>query len=415
MDHPKMRCTYVGVDSHKDTHTAVFLDCFFGKLGEIRFPNRPSAFPAFLADAERFRLPGTEFLFGLEDVSAYGRMLSGFLSDCGQQVKHVNALLVARERKNRNITEKTDSVDAECAARVLLSRLSDLPDAEPLGKYWILRTLVIRRGFIVKNNVCLKNHLHTLLTQHYPNYTDFFTNIDCKTSLIFFMKYPSPSALANVSHEELSEFLKDPSNKRVGEDKAREILDSLEDTTVEYQEIRDMAVRSAIRQIESNLKELDCVEEAMASFLEKFDCTLTTMKGIDVVTAAALLSCIGDIKKFSTPAKLARYSGIAPITYSSGKKDLQFANQRGNRELHTVFYGLAIRVSSPVGPASKVINPFFYEYYHRKRAEGKTKRQALKCVERRLVNIVWAMLTNNEEYVNPPMYYVQKEDAAAKK
>jgi hypothetical protein len=37
-------------------------------------------------------------------------------------------------------------------------------------------------------------------------------------------------------------------------------------------------------------------------------------------------------------------------------------------------------------------------------SEGKTKRQALKCVQRRLVNIVWAMLKNNEEYVNPPMY-----------
>jgi transposase len=51
------------------------------------------------------------------------------------------------------------------------------------------------------------------------------------------------------------------------------------------------------------------------------------MAGIDVVTAAQMLSCIGDIRKFPTPAKLARYSGVAPVTYASGKKDLQFANQ----------------------------------------------------------------------------------------
>jgi transposase len=133
------------------------------------------------------------------------------------------------------------------------------------------------------------------------------------------------------------------------------------------------------------------------------------MTGINVVTASQMLSCIGDIKRFSTPAKLARYAGIAPITHASGKKDLQFANQRGNRELNSLFYNLAVRVSATVGSTNKVLNPFFYDYYHRKLSEGKTKPQALKCVQRRLVNIIWTMLTKNEEYVNPPMYDVPTE------
>ena len=414
MAHQKMLYTYVGIDSHKDTHTAVFLDCFFEKLGEARFGNMPSGFPAFLEEAQQFKMDGTEFLFGLEDVSSYGRTLTAFLTESGHEVKHVNALLVARERKNQNVTEKTDSIDAECAARVLLSKFGDLPDAAPKGKYWIVRTLVVRRDFIVKNNSCLKNHLHSLLVQHYPNYSDFFTNIDCKTSLAFFMRYPSPSALANVTHDELTDFLKGPSLNHFGAEKARQILDSLENTTVEFQDIRDMAVRSAIRQIEFNIQEMELVEKAMAAFLKEFDCTLTTMTGIDVVTAAALLSCIGDISKFSSPAKLARYSGVAPVTYASGKKDLQFANQRGNRKLHTILYRLAIRVSMTVGPTNKAQNPFFYDYFHRKISEGKTKRQALKCVQRRLVNIIWTMLTNHEEYVNPPMFDLPKDKDKAR-
>lgn len=410
--HPKMRYTYVGIDSHKDTHTAVFMDCFFERLGEITFENLPSKFGNFLNDALKFQIEGTTFLFGLEDVSAYGRTLAVFLTDNSQEVKHVNALLVARERKNQNIVEKTDSVDAECAARVLLTKMNELPDVKPQDKYWILRTLVVRRDFIVKNNTCLKNHLHSLLTQHYPNYGNFFDNIDCKTSLLFFMQYPSPSTLKGVTHEELTVFLQEPSNKRIGAEKAREILDSLEDTTVKYQEVRDMTVQSAIRQIEFNLLELERVETTMAVFLDKFRCPLTSMTGIDVVTAAQILSCIGDVRKFSTSAKLARYSGVAPITYASGRKDLQFANQRGNRELHAILYRLAVRISMTVGPTNKVINPFFYEYYHKKLSEGKTKRQAIKCVERRLVNIIWTMLTNGEEYINPPMYEVPKTKEA---
>ena len=47
----------------------------------------------------------------------------------------------------------------------------------------------------------------------------------------------------------------------------------------------------------------------------------------------------------------------------------------------------------------------------KKLSEGKTKKQALKCLERRLVNIIWTMLTNNEEYVNPPMIEIEKEEA----
>ena len=410
MNHPNMQYTYIGIDSHKNTHTAVFLDCFFTKLGEITFNNMPSEFGAFLSEADKFRMEGTSLLFGLEDVSAYGRTLTVFLKNNGQAVKHVNALLVARERRNQMVTNKSDSVDAECAARVLLSKFSKLPDAQPEDKYWVLRTLIVRRSFIVRNNISLKNHLHTLLMFHYPNYRNFFYRIDGATALAFFMWYPSPSTLEGVTVEELADFLREPSNGKVGEDKAREILDSLQDTTVPFQEVRDGAVQSTIRQIQFNDRELDRLETILAEVLDWFGTTLTSMTGLDVVSAAQMLSCIGDIKRFSTPAKLARYAGIAPVAYSSGQKNLNFANKRGNRELNSLFFNLATRLIATVGSANKVINPFFYDYYHRKISEGKTKKQALKCVQRRLVNIIWNMLANNVEYANPPMYDLPKKE-----
>jgi transposase len=414
MKHPKMQYTYVGIDSHKATHTAVFLDCFFEKIGEITFENLPSKFPKFLKEAEKFKVDGTEFLFGLEDASSFGRTLATFLTDKACKVKHVNAHLVAKERKNQNITQKTDGIDAECTARVLLSKLNELPDAIPDEKFWILRTLVVGRDFIVKANTRSKMLLHSLLTQHYPNYRTFFVYLDGKTSLAFFKKYPSPSTLENVTKEELAEFLLIESGEIFGMEKAELILESLENTTVEHQEIRNEAVRSTIRQIEFYLNELEKIEVSMAVYLEKFDCTLTSMAGIDVVSACQILSCIGDVKRFPTAAKLARYAGIAPVTYASGQSEKQYANKRGNRELNSLFYALAVRLTSPVGPNNKILNMFFYDYYMRKLSEGKTKRQAMKCVERRLVNVVWTMLTNNEEYVNPPVFDKPKLDNGGK-
>jgi len=414
MGHIKTKYTYVGIDSHSDTHTAVLLDCFFDKLGEAAFKNLPSCFPAFLEEAGRLRADGTELLFGLEDTSSYGRTLALFLTERGMRVKHVNAFLVAMERKNQTFTQKTDSVDAECAARVLLSKFDALPDAAPDSKQWALRTLVVRRAFIVKNNASLKNHLHSLLMQHYPNYRELFPEIDSKAAIAFFMRFPSPSALKGTPLKELAEFLREASDGKVGAGKhsslrAQEILDTLQNTSVPFQEIRDESVRSTLRQIQANIQEIEQLETSIALFLEQFSCTLTSMNGIDVVSAAQMLSCIGDVKRFSTPAKLARYAGIAPVTYASGKKNLQFSNHRGNRELNSIFYLLAVRL---IGSASgTVVNPFFYDYYRRKISEGKTKKQALKCVQRRLVNIVWTMLTRNEEYVNPPMFTLRKEGA----
>lgn len=418
MKHQKMKWTYVGIDTHKDTHTAVFLDCFFQKLGELTFSNLPSAFDSFLSQAESLKANGTTLMFGLEDASSLGRTLAVFLINNKKPVKHVNSLSVARERKNGNITQKTDSIDAECTARVLLSKLDKLPFVSLQDKYWILRTLVVQRNQLVESNIRAKQTLHNLLTQHYPNYNKFFKCIDGKTSLAFFNAFPSPKYLENVTREELIAFLHIFSEKRLGSRKADVILSSVEnisyDILEEHQKIRDDAIRCVIRQIEFYMEELKHIEHSMATYLQPLDCTLTSMAGIDTVSACQILSCIGDISKFKTPAQLARYAGIAPVTYASGKKDSQFADKRGNRELNALFFTLAVRLISPVGPNRKLINMFFYDYFKRKQAEGKTKRQAIKCVERRLVNIIWTMLTRNEEYVNPPVFDIPKNESVEK-
>jgi hypothetical protein len=79
MSHAKMRYTCIGVDMHKETLTAVALDCFYEHLGEITFKNSPADFEQFLKDISKLKAEGTTFLFGLEDVSAYGRQLAVFL------------------------------------------------------------------------------------------------------------------------------------------------------------------------------------------------------------------------------------------------------------------------------------------------------------------------------------------------
>lgn len=404
MFHPKMKYLYVGIDSHKETHTAVFLTCFYEKLGEITFQNVPSEFPKFLSEVRKHASNDIDLSFGLEDVSAYGRKLASFLKSKGFIVKHVNAGLVAHERKSMNVLQKTDSFDAECAARVLLNRFDSLPDVNLQDKYWTLQELVTRRKALIKMNVSLKNQLQTYVPQSYPSCNKFFSDICCESGLAFFEKYSSPSKLESVTPEEIVKLLMNNGRSSHKESKAKLILECVKKdgvTTTEYQELRDSIIVSIIRQIRLNTKEIDIVDESIKGFLKEFDYKLQTMRGINFVTAASLIAEIGDIERFETPAKLAKYAGVSPVTYASGKSEVQFANSRGNRILNQTFFCLAVTLIGTSGIQSRIINPYFYDYYKKKISEGKTKKQALKCVQRRLVNIIWGMMKNKTEYVNP--------------
>lgn len=121
------------------------------------------------------------------------------------------------------------------------------------------------------------------------------------------------------------------------------------------------------------------------------------------MTAAALIANIGDVKRFGNADKLARFAGIAPVRFSSASKGKDQKNKQGNRELHSILYFLAIQQVQVAKVSGKPRNPVFHDYYQRKIQEGKTKKQALVCVMRRLVNIVYGMMKHRSAYVMPDL------------
>ena len=70
---------YVGIDLHKETHTAVMIDCYNQKLGEITFPNRPADFPKLVTKVKKCNTDGKEVVYGLENAYGYGRALAVWL------------------------------------------------------------------------------------------------------------------------------------------------------------------------------------------------------------------------------------------------------------------------------------------------------------------------------------------------
>lgn len=313
---------YVGVDLHKETHTAVILNCWNEFVDEITFDNRPAEFPKLEKLVNKYCKKYSkendkgityEPVYGLENAYGYGRSLALYLLEHEYIVKDVNPALSHLQRKSAPQFKKNDSYDAQCVATILINLLDELPDAKPADDYWTLAQLVNRRENIVVELTRLKNELHEQLVHAYPRYKDFFTVIDRPTALYFWGTYSTPICLTGITAEQLAEELKSISHNQCSINRAKKILDLVASdgqTYREYQEERDYVTKNLVRILEFQNKELVEIEKQIERMLIQFECTLTSISGVDIVTAAKLLSEIGDINLFPNPDRLASFAGI---------------------------------------------------------------------------------------------------------
>ena len=115
---------YVGIDLHKDTHTAVIIDCFNNMLGEITFANTPAEFPKLVKKVKKYCIDGKQPVYGLENAYGYGRALAVWLIEKGYAVKDVNTSISNRQAKHQGaMYKKSDVDDAKAIALATVNML----------------------------------------------------------------------------------------------------------------------------------------------------------------------------------------------------------------------------------------------------------------------------------------------------
>ncbi|MDK8182625.1 IS110 family transposase [Paenibacillus sp. UMB4589-SE434] len=400
----RLKHVFIGIDLHKNHHTAVFLNGFKRKLGSFKFDNKPSEFPKLVAEAKKYIRKGISPVYGLEDTGGYGRALAVYLVEQKHTVKEVNPALPNGIRKANPIVQKSDEWDAECVGHVLIDKFESLPTAKPMDQYWVIAQLVTTRTAAATNLTVLINQLHAQLGHHYPSYRKFFAELDGKTALAFFEQYPSPHLLKGTTVQELREFLLKPSNYACSIKTAEKILSMIKedgDTTRDYQAERDFIIQSHIRRIRNCKEEMQAIEQHLKLIMQDTGYQLDSMYGIDIVTAAGFVAEIGNIHRFTSAQKLARFAGIAPVFRGSGDKGKYYKCKQGNRTLHELFYRLACRQIGTKRGSKEPNNPYYYAYYKQKLSAGKTKTQAIICVMRKLVDVVYALMKHKTMYVKP--------------
>ena len=142
--------------------------------------------------------------------------------------------------------------------------------------------------------------------------------------------------------------------------------------------------RDELRQLRELSRTIDALEAEIADLVAEVAPQLLAEPGFGPLTAAKLIGEIAGVERFSSDAKLARAGGIAPIPVSSGKTNRHRLDRGGNRQINTAIHRVAVTRAR--------CHPETRAYIERKRAEGKTNRDAIRCLKRHLARRVWHLL-----------------------
>lgn len=385
----------VGIDIAKRGHEAVVIDQQGNTvLKPFRFANTHTGFNKLMDNIRRVCPDMSEAVFGMEATGHYWLPLYGHLREKKLSVHVMNPIQSDALRGLYIRQTKTDSRDAFIIAEVIrFGRYTNthLLDSDLMA----LRELCRQRFYLVDMTSDLKRKVIALLDQLFPEYETLFSDIFGATSVKLLMEYTTPEEIAALDTAKLCDFLKEASRGRLAMDKAEQILSAAQNTfgVMLIADTIGVIIRQLLEQIQFLEQQLGALEALIASKLTPFNSPLTTISGISTTLAAVILSEIGDISRFDSPAKLAAFAGVDPTLKQSGDFTGSRAkmSKRGSPYLRRALWLAAF--------ASLRIDPALRAFYDAKRAQGKIHSVAMGHLSRKMASFVFAVLRDNKPYL----------------
>jgi transposase len=333
----------IGADTHKRTHTCGAVDALTAAArGELTVPARHGSFGKLLRWA---RALDPERVWAIEDCRHVSGALERFLLGRGERIVRVAPKHMAGARRSARERGKSDSIDAFAVARAALKEgIENLPGAHLDGAALDIRLLVDHREDLVAartgDQQRLRWHLH-----------DLWPDLEIPAGALDTAKWLGKASRRLARAQQTARV-------RI----AREL-------------VRQITVRTA------RIREL---EQELAALVESYAPQLLAERGCGPLTAAKLIGEIAGADRFRTDAKLARTGGAAPIPASSGNTNRHRLDRGGNRQLNCALHRLAVNKAT--------WDPHAAAYLARKQAEGKSRKEALRCLKRYLARRVWRLL-----------------------
>ena len=203
---------------------------------------------------------------------------------------------------------------------------------------------------------------------------------------------PSPQGIASMHMTHLSHLLVTASHGHFKKEQAKELRVLAQKSVGSNDSSLSIQITHTIAQIELLDSQLNSVEAEMTEIMKFNDSVIMTIPGIGYINGGMILGEIGDIHRFSCPAKLLAFAGLDPSVYQSGNYCAKRTrmSKRGSRVLRYALINAAHNVVKN--------NATFKTYYDKKMAEGRSHYNALGHCAGKLVRIVWKMLTDGVEF-----------------
>lgn len=387
---------FVGIDIGKNNHVASMMD----EKGKVvfkafSFSNTTDGGNALFSKLSSFSSDPSDFEIGMEATGHYWLSVYSFLFEKGFLLHVINPIQTDGWRKGTEIRKrKNDTIDSVLIADLIRygqfveTRLAD----EDL---FSLRTLTRFRTYLVESISDLKRKVVCILDQVFPEYQSIFSNIFGRTSKEILLQFSSPIDFENISSETLAKLLAQLSRQKVGTTKAEQLKAAASSSfgITFAQNSFTFQLKALIEQISFIENQVKETETEISRIMEKLKSPITTITGIGNVTGAAIISEIGDISKFDSPRKLVAFAGIDASVTQSGEFEAthNVMSKRGSPYLRKAIFQSALIASFK--------DPVLSAYYQKKRSEGKHHLTCVGAVSRKMCNIIYAVLKNNEPYV----------------
>jgi transposase len=391
-----MTAVWAGIDSGKRAHHCAVIDAAGRMVLSRRVANDESALLELITSV--LALAGGDQVVWATDLNAGGAALViALLADRGQQVLYIPGRIVHHAAATYRGDGKTDAKDA----RIIADQARMRTDLQPVhGGDQIstdLRLLTARRTDLVCDRVRAISRLRATMLEYFPALEAAF-DYSKKAPLILLSGYQTPEAIRRTGASRLAAWLK----KRGCRGSANVARKAVEAANAQHTVLRTepvaaqlvAAIAGQITAIDTEIAQLDDV--ISERFAQHPDAPiLLSMPGFGPVLAAAFLANTGgDLRAFQSADRLASVAGLAPAPRDSGRiSGNHHRPRRFNRRLMRTCY-LAALSSLKNSPASRA-------FYERKRAEGKSHKQALIALARRRISTLWAMLRDRTTYREP--------------
>ena len=384
---------FVGIDIAKHNHeSSVIAQDGSVVRKAMRFANSQAGYNKLM---EMVRSLKESVVFGMEATGHYWLTLYTHLRNDGCTVHVINPIQSDALRGMYIRKTKNDAVDSVIIADVIRFGRYCETSVEP-DDLQAMRELCRQRFYVIDMASDLKRKVIALLDQVFPEYEKLFSDTFGASSMEILSQYTTPEEMLSVSSQRLAEVLEKASRGRLGAAKAVEIQNAARNSfgIVMASSSFSLIIRQYIEQIRSLEASVDAFDAEIARLLSGFDTQLTTITGIGPTLAAVILSEIGgDIRRFSSPAKLAAYAGVDPTVKQSGdfSATRMKMSKRGSPYLRR-----AIWLASTVAAFK---DPVIHALYERKRAEGKDHMTVIGHICRKMISVIFAVLRDNTPYV----------------